>query len=186
MQINKIDNTNFKAIYKMKVDEKIIQELRTRVIPTYNKVTNQPAVVLQGRNPFVQILDDMIEAFAKQNNASKSWAIMNANNNGIKISEDKDILYIFSGDKDVKNLLSYIEERREYNKPSFINSIKNFFRKKEDRISISAETPKHLIPLALIDKFNQKETVAFNKYLGNKFIEAETPKELLIKMMCER
>lgn len=185
MNILPIENTNFKAIYKLKSSEKIIKEVESKIIPTYNLFSNQPAILLQGSNPFAQILDDMIEAFAKKNNASKSWAIMNANNHGIKISDDTDILYVFSNENDVGNLLDYISNRRNINKPTFFKSLKLFFKKK-DLIKIPANLPKHLIPLAIINEVYQKETLAFNDFIKNKFIEVDSSKDLLFKMMKER
>ena len=68
MQINRIDNTNFKAIYKIRSTPAIIEEVEKNLIPIYENVTNQTAYAVVGNNPFKILVTNMIEKIAQLNN----------------------------------------------------------------------------------------------------------------------
>ncbi len=188
MQINNINNTNFNAIYRLPNTAKNAAELKTHVYPAYAHLRHQPAISVVGSNPFAMGVDMMKDIIAKKFNCSKTWLEMNAENHGLNLSEVKDdYMYIFTGDKEIRNLLDWMMNRVK-SKDKEINSLssrlKNFFNP-TSKNDIPENLPTHLIPLFEILKSNKEEDVLFAQYAKN-VVKVNSSQELLQRMLMER
>lgn len=190
MQINKIDNTNFQGIYRIKSSPAIINEIQNKVAPSYQRVSNNPIVAFSGKNPFKIALDILMDMIADSQNSSKDWLEMNAKNHGLDLSAAKtgdDYIHIVTGEKDVKNIIEYMLDRAKKLKPSFKDKVMNFFGiTKEVDYGITENTPEHLVPLFIALSKNEEEDIAFTEFAGKRVIKVNTPQELLTRMLMER
>ena len=66
MNINNIENTNFKAIYRVPYSEKNLAIINKEILPTYSRVTNQCAGMFKGEHPLKMSIIGMLEKFAEQ------------------------------------------------------------------------------------------------------------------------
>ena len=111
MNINKIDNTNFKAIYRLPYSERALNEIKQQVLPTYSTISNQKCGLFVGRNPFFDGLKIWIEAIAQKNNSSVEWLKMNATNHGAEIEHiEEGYIHVMTGEKDVQAVENYMKE----------------------------------------------------------------------------
>lgn len=190
MQINKINNTNFQGIYRIKNTPAIVTEIQNKVAPSYKMVSNNPLVAFPGKNPFKIALDILMDMVADSQNSSKSWLAMNAKNHGLDLSAEKigdDYIHIITGEKDIKNIVEYMIERSNKLKPTFKDKVMNFFGiSKEANYNITENTPEHLIPLFVGLSKNEEEDIAFAEFTGKRVIKVNTPQELLTRMLMER
>ena len=190
MQINKINNTNFQGIYRIKNSPAIVKEIQNKVAPSYRMVSHNPIVAFPGKNPFKITLDILMEIIAKSQNSSKDWLEMNAKNHGLDLSATKigdDYIHIITGEKDIKNIVEYMIDRTKKLQPSFKDKVMNFFGiTKEVDYGITENTPEHLKPLFIALSKIEEEDIAFEEFAGKKVIKVNTPKELLTRMLMER
>ena len=189
MFINKIDNTNFQAIYKVKNLAGFANEIENRVIPTYESVSNQAAVKIVGDNPYKKHIFRVLDKLAKKNNSSRDWAERNAKNHGIDTSIiNEDTVYVFTGNDEVIKLGKYMAGRNSRLKPTFIDKIREFFSiPKKNDVEFPEDLPSDLYSLYLSVNIDKNETQAFSEYLeAKKVIDANSPQDLLFKMLHER
>ena len=174
MNIKKVDDVNFKAIYKVPYSKQAFNEINQNILPVYNKVTNQETAFFVGRNPFFDGLKIWVEAIAKKNNSSVEWLKMNATNHGAEIEHiEEGFIHVVTGQKDVEAVGNYMKERTN----STIETIKQMHKErtsvwhKVKRIFIEEEkpdlgydenTPDHLKLLFQLIKQNKEETQKFN------------------------
>ncbi len=197
MNINKIDNTNFKAIYRLPYSEQTLNELKERVLPTYNKISNQKSSFFVGRNPFFEGLTLWIEAIANKNNSSVGWLKMNAKNHGGEVEHiEEGFVHVVTGEKDIQSVNDYmkartnstIEKIKQLNKErsSILYKIKSMFIQEEQpERGYDENTPEHLKLFFQLIKQNKDETKLFNDAFP-KITEAKSAQELFIKMLNER
>ena len=197
MNINKIDNTNFKAIYRIPYSEQALNELREQILPMYNKISNQQSSLFVGRNPFFDGLKMWINAIARKNNSSVEWLKMNAKNHGAEIEYiEESYIHIMTGEKDVNAVLDYMKNRTSATvekfkqmhkeKTSVWHKIKTFFVEEEQpERGYNENTPDHLKLLFQLIKQNKDVTKSFNDTFP-KITEVKSTKELFKKMMNER
>lgn len=197
MNINKINNTNFKAIYKIPYSERTLNEIRQQILPNYCAISNQKAGLFVGRNPFFDGLKIWINAIAKQNNSSVEWLKMNARNHGGKVEYiEEGFIHVMTGEKDIDAISNYMKEKTNdtvekikqlaKEKSSIWYKIKKFFvGEKEPERGYDENTPEHLKLLFQLIKQNKEQTEIFNAAFP-KIIEVKTEKELCIKMLNER
>lgn len=190
MHINNINNTNFQGIYRIKNSPAIKNEIKNKVTPMYQMVSNNPVIIFSGKNPFKIGLDILMNLIADSQNSSKTWLEMNAKNHGLDLSAANigdDILHIITDKKDIDNLIEYMINRIKKTEPTFKTKIMNFLGiNKTDNYGIKNDTPKHLKPLFIALSKNEAENVAFEEYTKGKVINVDSPKELLTKLLLER
>ena len=197
MNINKIDNTNFKAIYRLPYSEKALSELKQQIIPTYKVVSNQASSFFVGRNPFFDGLKIWIETIAKKNNSSVQWLKMNAANHGgdVKYIEES-FIHVVTGENDIQAIDAYAKARADgtfeqmkqlhKERTSVFHKIKRLFVEEElPELGYDENTPEHLKLLFQLIKQNKDETKLFNDTFP-KITEVKSTKELFLKMMSER
>lgn len=197
MNINKVDNTNFKAIYRLPYSEKAIAEIQQQIIPTYKIVTHQNCHFFKGRNPFFDAVKIFIKMIADNNNSSVEWLKMNAKNHGInEKSMEEEFIHVITGDKDIKIIDDYMENRNNSlfeilqqqlkQKNSIMHKIKTLFIADEKPdMGFDENTPPHLRELFYILNQDKTNTQVFNEQCPRP-IDVKSTKELFIKMMNER
>ena len=134
MDINKIDNTNFKAIYKIPYSEQNFSLIKDKIIPTYKVVSNQKADFFMGSHPLKMALIQVIEKIVKELDCSLEWLKANAKNHGAKEgSMDLDSICVITGQEDINDIGSFIKVRIDnaykevVQANSFLHKVKNFF-----------------------------------------------------------
>lgn len=197
MNINKIDNTNFKAIYRLPYSKQALNEVKQQILPQWVKVANQKSAYFVGRNPSFDGLKMWIEAIAKKNNSSVEWLKMNAKNHGAEVEYiEEGFIYVMNSEKDIEAINNYISERAHSTieqvkqlhkqKTSVLHKIKRLFIEEEKPdLGYNENTPDHLKLLFQLIKQNKDETKIFNDAFP-KIIEVKSTKELFTKMLNER
>ena len=197
MNINQIDNLNFKAIYRIPYSEQTLKEVGQKVLPVFEKVSNQKSAYFVGRNPFFDGLKIWIDAIAMQNNASAEWLMMNAKNHGGEVEHiEEGFIHIITGEKDIQAVQNYQNERTNATiekikkigkeRGTLWYKIKKLFGKEDKpKLAYNENTPEHLKLLFQLIKQNKDETESFNNVFP-KIIEIKSTKELFTKMMNER
>lgn len=193
MNINKIDNTNFKAIYRLPYSEKNLAIINKEILPTYSRVTNQCVGVFKGEHPLKMSLIGSIEKISKNLNYSADWLKTNATNHGAdRNSMELNYMCVITGEKDTNALTNFLKSRvlsaAKENKQmnSIFYKIKNLFIEKSPKeIGFDENTPVHLRELFAWIKNDKDEQKIFEEAFP-KIISVNSPEELFIKMMSER
>lgn len=187
MQINKIDNTNFQAIYRLKNIPSAVEEIEKKVIPAYKIMSNENAYTIIGNNPFRKVLRTMIERVAEFEKTSISWVEMNAKNYGLNLnSTEDDVIYFIAGNKELEKFKEYIKKRNDRMRPSIKNLLKKIFLKEEKIITVPDNSPEHIKFLADAMDYDCKETLAFNEYIKGQVKDVKSPRDLFYTMLRER
>ena len=186
MKINSIDNTKFNGIYSIPKTPKNIEEIQKYVIPAFNNVRHESICIFSGNNPFKILLDIIKEKVAKDNHSSVDWLMANASRHGLKLDEaGDDVLHVLSGEKEIGNLIEYLQSRLGTEK-TFVQKIKGLFIKdKSHTFTIQEDLPEHLRVLSIFLQNNQREDAAFKEYAKN-VVHVETAQDLFKKVMTER
>ena len=197
MNINKIDNTNFKAIYRLPYSEQALNEVKQQILPQWINVSNQKSAYFVGRNPFFDGLKIWIESIARKNNSSVEWLKMNAENHGAEVEQiEEGFIHVITSEKDIEAVNNYMSERAHSTleqikqlhkqRTSVLHKIKTLFIEEEKpELGYNENTPEHLKLLFQLIKQNKDETKSFNDVFSE-IIEVKTAKELFIKMLNER
>lgn len=182
MQVNKVDNTNFNGIYRIKNTPKNLMEIDKYVNPMYQHLKHEPVFQFAGNHPFKMGLDVIMELIAEGQKGSVSWLKMNAENHGANLSKlDDEFVHVVSGKKEIEALLGFLENRA-IKKTGFMEKIKLMFATRETY----EEKPEHLRLLFHALARDEEECKAFNEAYKNKIIPVNSSQELLQKMLCER
>lgn len=183
MRINNVDNTNFKAIYKIKNTPANIETLSKKIIPIYEAITKQDTFVFIGSNPFKSGLDVITKKIAQANNVTKNWLKKKAEYHGLKYtSSDDGILHVVTTQKDIDKLNDYMQNRLDLRLERIQDKILNNTPLPDDA---NAKLPEYLQALDSALKLDQVEEEAFKNY-PQKIIEVNNVEELFAKMMSER
>ena len=193
MNINKIDNTNFQAIYKIPYSERNFLLIKDKIIPTYKVVSNQKADFFMGSHPLKMALIQVIEKIVKELDCSLEWLKANAKNHGAKEgSMDLDSICVITSQDDINAIGSFIRARidKAYKEVvqanSFLYKVKNFFLgKEEEDLGFNEKTPEHLRKLFYSIKNDKIEAQAFEEAFP-KVVLVKNTDELLLKMLNER
>lgn len=183
MRINNVDNTNFKAIYRLKNTPTNLETLGNKIIPIYEAITKQDTFVFIGSNPFKSGLDFIIKGIAQANNVTKNWLKKKAEYHGLEYtSSDDGILHVITTQKDIDKLNDYMQARLDMRFERIKDKILNKTPLPDDA---NKNLPEYLQALDSALKLDQVEEEAFKKY-PQKIIEVNNVEELFAKMMSER
>lgn len=184
MQINKVDNINYKGLYKIPYSERNLKELTEFVVPTYMNISKEPVIIFSGNNPFRIGLGSLMKLIAEKNKSSVGWLKMNAQNHGMDVSGmDINVLNIVSTQKDINKLQEYMLNRVNSRKPKFMDRVKYFFGVREVP-DFDKNLPAHLAVLSEGLKLDKEESEAFAEY-SQKAKLLNSAQELFKSLMSE-
>lgn len=187
MQINRIDNTNFQAIYRLKNVPGVVEDIEKKIIPAYKIINNENSYTIIGNNPYKNVLKKMIERVAEFEKTSISWVEMNAKNYGLNLnSTEDDVIYFIAGNKELEKFKEYIKKRNDRMRPSIKNLLKKIFLKEEKIITVPDNSPEHIKFLADAMDYDCKEKLAFNEYIKERVQDVDSPKDLFYTILRER
>lgn len=185
MQINKVENTSFKGIYRLKNTPANLDALQDKILPIYEGITKRPAQIFIGSNPFKEGVDWIVNSITRTNNVTKKWLKMKAEKNGLPpfTTSNDGILHVVTTQKDIDILNDYKSKRMDARCTRAKERIKS--GNKEPVEPFDKDLPDYLLQLWSVLMSNQEEEEAFSKY-PQKIIEVGSVEELFSKIMSEK
>lgn len=195
MHINKTNNINFTAIYRVPLTTQSADEVIKYIIPAYKTVTHKHADFFVGENPYRIITDKLILNLAKNSGGSPKWLKDNAELHNIDTKHFiDDALHVITTKQDIQSVFNYITSKeQEVNdflyprnkKNTFSNRIKKLFDTYTPADNSDNDLPKHLQILKKILDFTKKNNEDFHKFAKDKIIKLDSTEELIEKLSKE-
>ena len=183
MRIDKIENTSFKKIYRLKNTPENLDALQNKIIPIYETISKEPAFVFLGSNPFKGGLDAIIKGLAQAHNVTRKWLKRKAEEYGLDYTSSNDgIMHVVTTKKDIDEMMNYMDYRLALR---LLETKKTFLDSSTTKNKKDKTVPPYIDALRAALEIDKAEEDAFSKY-PKKIVEVNSVEELFSKMMNER